>query len=294
MKMPRFLLRKKHRKYPIQRDESGKSLRARCFELFEEGKRPVEVAEELKVKVPTVCRYFRDWQRLGPDFKKQYAFLKEMFKKTAPDRSHDVQLFSQMLRIDEEQFEAILSRPHGLKQLLTGKLYFPVQADADHKRHIVLALAVLIAEHVIDKRGKFEDIYFALRALMQENMKNRKEQEADIKEENKVMGYFHQIVAADMELERQGHVIPDRLTTEEISIVLKWEQQSLKKTKEVRYFKSIAALMVNRLTEEQAREKIYQDLLDKGDLEGAKAMRAYQDIVHPLKHGDQSPPSTRP
>ena len=42
----------------------------------------------------------------------------------------------------------------------------------------------------------------------------------------------------------------------------------------------------------QAREKLYQDLLDKGDLEGAKAMRAYQDIVHSLKDGDQDPPSS--
>jgi hypothetical protein len=36
------------------------------------------------------------------------------------------------------------------------------------------------------------------------------------------------------------------------------------------------------MTEEQAREKIYRDLIEKGDIAGAKMMRRYQDYVHPL------------
>jgi polyhydroxyalkanoate synthesis regulator phasin len=43
---------------------------------------------------------------------------------------------------------------------------------------------------------------------------------------------------------------------------------------------------------EEAREKIYQDLVDKGDLEGAKAMRAYQDVIHPVKSSGQSLPKS--
>ena len=50
--------------------------------------------------------------------------------------------------------------------------------------------------------------------------------------------------------------------------------------------------MVEGKTMEQGREKIYQDLLDKGDIEGAKMMREYQDRIHPLKNNNQPPTTT--
>jgi hypothetical protein len=50
--------------------------------------------------------------------------------------------------------------------------------------------------------------------------------------------------------------------------------------------------MVEGKTVEQGREKVYQDLLDKGDIEGAKSMRKYQDIIHPLKNNNQPPATT--
>jgi hypothetical protein len=44
----------------MKRDSEGFSLRERCFERFDRGKRPVDVAQELRMKVPTAFRYFRD------------------------------------------------------------------------------------------------------------------------------------------------------------------------------------------------------------------------------------------
>ena len=84
---------KKSRKYPIKHDEEGRSLRARSFELFERGKRPSEVAEQLKMKEATVFRYFRDWKLLGPNFEQQYAYVQSLFKKSAPDRDKNIELF---------------------------------------------------------------------------------------------------------------------------------------------------------------------------------------------------------
>ena len=55
------------------------------------------------------------------------------------------------------------------------------------------------------------------------------------------------------------------------------------------YWFGVFRLMSEGLTLEQAREKAYQNLIDKGDLEGAKKLRAYQDIIHPVKTSDQSP-----
>jgi hypothetical protein len=96
------------------------------------GKRPAVVAEEMEMKETTVFRYFRDWKRLGPNFETQYAYVKSLFIKTAPDRDRNIELFAKACGIPKEEFEAILSRPHGLRRFLTGQLYFPVNADADH------------------------------------------------------------------------------------------------------------------------------------------------------------------
>jgi hypothetical protein len=133
MKIGKLFQIKKTRKYPIKHDEKGLSLRARCFELFDQGKRPAEVVVALKAKEATVFRYYRDWKKLGPNFDQQYAYVKSLFGKNSPDRDKNLELFSKTCGISKEEFEAILSTPHGLHGFLTGKLYFPIQADADHK-----------------------------------------------------------------------------------------------------------------------------------------------------------------
>jgi len=61
------------------------------------------------------------------------------------------------------------------------------------------------------------------------------------------------------------------------------------KKSEITYWLRIGALMAAGLTREKAREKMYQDLLEKGDLKGAKMVRVFQDKVHLLKTNDQIP-----
>jgi len=291
MGLEEIFRRRKSRIYPIQRDAQGLSLRQRCFDRFEKGQRPANVAKELGAKNPTVFRYFTDWRRLGPNFDKQLAYVKELFKKTAPDREKNIELFVKMLGIDKDKFEAILEKPYGLKQFLAKRFYFPIMEGADHKRHVALQLGILIAEHLVAESGNFQDVYFSLRTLMHNNMRFRQDKEDAIREYNQFMGFARQILQADLENERKGAVQPDRLTDEEINRLLKFEIESLPKKMETLYWKGIAALMMKeKLTREQAREKMYQDLQNKGDLAGAKALRSYQNIVHPLKTPHQSPP----
>jgi hypothetical protein len=287
MKLSRLFHAKKSRKYPIKRDEEGLSLRAKCFQLFEQGKRPAMVAEELYIKETTVCRYFRDWQRLGPNFEQQYDYAQSLFKKTAPDRDKNIELFARAFGIEKEQFETILSQPHGLRRLLTGKYYFPANADVDHKRSVALQLALLISEHLIKNGGKFQDVYFTLKRYMRENTKYREEEDAEIKEDNKIMALFHQILAADMENERKGRVKPGTFSEEERNAIIRWGVEQERKKLELAYWLHTGALIAEGLTAEQAREKIYQDLLEKNDLKGAKLMREFQDNVHPLGKNDQ-------
>jgi hypothetical protein len=292
MSIFKSLGRKKGRKYPIKRDQEGSSLRTRCFEQFDQGKRPAAVAAELQANMSTTCRYFRDWQRLGPNFALQYAFAKELFKKTAPDRDKNIELFARMLGISQEQMEAVLSHPHGLRRFLTGKLYFPIQADADHKRHIALQLGVLFSEYLIGNKGKFSDVFSALHRYLMENGRFRGDEEADIKARNEEMAIIHQVLAADLENERKGRVKQDRLSEDEITTLLKSEQKMLLRKQEAEYWAMIAALMFKGLTKEQAREKLYQDLLVRGDEKAAKSFRAYQDIVHPLQGDVPKPPNS--
>jgi|GEM_PF-1207531 len=292
MKLKSIFHIKKSRKYPIKRDNEGLSLRARCFELFEQGKRPVAVAGELGMEESNSFRYFRDWKRLGPNFERKCAYVKGLFNKMAPDRDQNIELFARAWGIEKEQLESVLSQPRGLRRLLMGKFHFPAHPDADHKRYVILELALLISDHIIKRSGKFVDFYHALKRYMQENMKYREQEDADIEEENKTMALIHQVLAADMENERRGRIQPDTISNEERDAIIRFGIESEMKKTEQLYWLRIGIYMAGGLNPEEAREKMYQDLLDKGHSKGAKMFREFQDKIHPLKKDDQLPPST--
>jgi len=154
------------------------------------------------VKEATVCRYFRDWQRRGPDFDKRYAFVKGLLKKGAPDRESNIVIFSKMLGIEKEEFESILSQPHGLRRFLTGKLYFPRNKDVDQKLHIALKLAVLFSDHVITNGGNFEDVFSALRRYMLAYQQYTEDVDADIEKSNEDMKLINAVLAAEIKRDR--------------------------------------------------------------------------------------------
>jgi hypothetical protein len=283
--------RKKRRKYPIKRDENGMSARSRCFEMFADNIPFDEIAKIVGVKVDTVRRYHQQCKN-DPGFERRYILAQSLFKKTAPDRESNIELFARVFGISKEQFETILCQPHGLRRLMTNKIYLPVHADTDRKRHMALELALLITEHLINNRGKFEDVYFALKRLMHENMKYRKEDNAYIKAENEWITFVRAIIAADMKNEQQGRVKEERLAEEERAIAIKVGIEAKNKRYEKRYWMHIGELMSEGYTQEQAREKMYQYFIDNGDPEGAKKTWAYQEKVHPLKNKDQLPPSS--
>ena len=276
---------KKRRKYPIKRDETGRSARSRCFEMFEERIPTGEIAERVGIKTNTVSKYYQQWKK-NPKLEQQLAYFKGLLKKTAPDRELTIELVSKICGITKEQVEEILHQPHGLRRILTGKFYFPAHANADHKRRIALQLALLISDHLIKNGGKFQDVYFAFRRYIQENMKYREEEDADIEEENKIMALFHQILAADIENERQGRVKRDTFSEEERKAITRLGVEQEMKKLEIAYWLRIGTLKVEGLTTEQAREKTYQDLLKDNDLKGAMMIREFQDKIHPLGKND--------
>jgi hypothetical protein len=172
---------------------------------------------------------------------------------------------------------------------MTGKIYPPAHADTDHKRSVALALALMISNFLTEHGGKLEDVYFALCRCMQTYRKMRCEVDADIEEWNKDMKLIHAVLAADMEKEKEKRIKPDRLSEEERNALIRMGIERERKSTEIMYWLRIGALMAGGLTAEQAREKMCQDLVEKGDLEGAKMMREFQDRVHPLENNDKTP-----
>ena len=104
---------RKRRKYPVKWDEYGKSARQRCFELFAERMPHGEIAETVGIKIETVRRYHLQWKK-NPYFDRQYAILKGLLKKDAPDRDDTITLLAKMYGVEKEKIEEILVQSHGL------------------------------------------------------------------------------------------------------------------------------------------------------------------------------------
>jgi hypothetical protein len=283
----RRLFGKKKRKYPIKRDERGRSLRQQCMELFNEGKRPVEVAEELKMEESTAQRYFRQWKQLGPNFETTYNYTKRLLTPGSPYRDQNLKDMASVCKVPVEELEAALSRPHGLRRLMTGKTTFPGHEDARKRLQRILGVAIFLDSHLAKYGMTFQDVRFAFEQLMKRSQRYREEDDADVEEDNLATELTRSILEREARMDQEDRPRREKLTDEEQMAVIKLSKQLEEARKmrdlEMQYWRRIGELMAGGLTKEQAREKMYQDLIDKGDPEGAKEMREYQDKVHPLK-----------
>ncbi len=154
----------------------------------------------------------------------------------------------------------------------------------------------MISNHLDKNGGSLEDVLFAFRRWMKENKLNREAEDEEIEEENEITAFAHRVLEAAAKQEWEGRVKPDELSDEERNSILMYGVKARWRNLEETYWLRIAELIGEGLTIEQAREKIYQDLVDKGDLVGAIQMRKYQDRVHPLKAKQQlpKPPPPKP
>jgi hypothetical protein len=302
MTIRKLLGLRKHRKYPIQYDDGGQTLRARSFALFEEGMRPPKVAAELQAKRSTVDTYFRQWKHLGPGFEKQLAYFKRLLNPLSPDRDRTMELLSKALKISGEELETILSKPNGLRRLMTSKYYLRGHADRDHKHYTVFRLALVIADHLVQSRGTFEDLSYLFKKWLKESADFRAWQDDDIRELNQEIAFTRGLLEAEAKAEREGRASRrERLTPQEIDAVIRLGLQAKAEEKmrnlEMRYLLQVVELMAeHKLTMEQAEEKIVADLVEKGDRDGADAIRRYQQFIHDIRPDDRSrpPPASQP
>jgi hypothetical protein len=156
------------RKYPIIRDSSGKTGRQRCFELFEDQVPGDEIARVVGVKASTVATYYKQWKKYG-NLDPQVAYLKELLKKDSTVRDQTLDIWANSFKVPREELETIVHQPNGIKRMLTRKIYFPAQKEADMKRFIALQLALLLTDHLLTSGGDFEEVYQSLKQLLQRN-----------------------------------------------------------------------------------------------------------------------------
>ena len=166
--------RKKGRKYPIKRDETGKSARQRCFKLFEEEAPLQLIAEGEDVPIKAVYKYHRQWLK-DPHITKHLAYLKTMFPRENPNRDKSINQLALVLGIESEKAEALLASLYGLQRLLTFKAVFPGHEREYYNRYMSLTLGILLADHLITNNGRFEHIYYAFEQLMKRYRQDRRQ-----------------------------------------------------------------------------------------------------------------------
>jgi len=113
----------KWRKYPIKRDEQGRSLRQRSFELFDKKLRPSEIYKQqlLPIKQKTLLRYYEDWKRKKGGHVSDRMIKKVM--KNNPDFTEQlIRTLSQELEMPFEEVIKRMQRPWGIIQALRGQL----------------------------------------------------------------------------------------------------------------------------------------------------------------------------
>ena len=116
----RFLLWKR-RKYPIGRDEQGRSLRQQAFALFDNKIRPSEIYKQrlIPAKLTTLYRYFEDWKRTGGRY--SYSVVRKVMKNNPDFREQLIQGLAKKLEMPVEEVRERMLKPWGLKQALRGE-----------------------------------------------------------------------------------------------------------------------------------------------------------------------------
>lgn len=112
------LLFRKHRRYPIRRDKSGRSLRQQAFDFFDEGSRPYQLYKQKLVQASsrTLFRYYEDWKKINN--RPSNSVLKKAMRQE-PGLTEDlVKELSEQMDMPIKEVMAMISQPWGMLRLL--------------------------------------------------------------------------------------------------------------------------------------------------------------------------------
>ena len=145
----------KSRKYPIKRDEYGRTGRQQAFALFNKGYRPTQVHKEelITLSKKTLFRYFEDWKKERPQI--PYSILKNHVTRDPEINERTIAKLSKALEMKKEEVVIRMQRPWGLMQLIKGQWpdYRPARIRSENENRLDTALRLsLFFEEVIDKK----------------------------------------------------------------------------------------------------------------------------------------------
>lgn len=112
----------KHPQDPVSSDAPcGKSARQRAFVLFDEGRRPSDVARKEDILPRTAYRYFQQWKKLPLCMELQYRLLKAALHGGQVPPERFAEALAEVVQLPYEPVMGKLQRPWGLKRLMARK-----------------------------------------------------------------------------------------------------------------------------------------------------------------------------
>ena len=145
MKMYRLNPFHKGRKYPIKKDEVGRSARERTFELFDDELLPADIPGKVEISVQTARRYYADWKKQGKYLESRKKAMKDFLKQNPRFRKKLVDLFSFHLDLSREEVDLLLDKPWGQAQIVMGGWNEKIQDRYEEliRLHFVGALRII-------------------------------------------------------------------------------------------------------------------------------------------------------
>jgi len=109
------------RRYPIKRDERGRSARERAFDLFDSSQRPKEVCEELDISITTARRYYQSWKRAGGKSSRAlYGPVAHNIREHLDISNEVIQKLAEYYGISPQEVIVLAQKPWGIMRLLRG------------------------------------------------------------------------------------------------------------------------------------------------------------------------------
>jgi len=109
----------RRRRYPLKKDENGRSARQRAFDLFGAGQRPAQVCKTIPISLRTACRYFQDYKRIH--HKIPYATIRKWVRENPEFSDKVIAMLATSLEMDPEEVLTRMAKPWGLLGALKGR-----------------------------------------------------------------------------------------------------------------------------------------------------------------------------
>ena len=141
------------RRYPIKRDESGRSARQAAFEFFSTGLRPAEVARITGTSPRTMFRYFQDYKTSHSIL--PYRVLRRWVRENPEFSEQVIAMLANTLGMSQEEVADRARRPWGLLQGLRGEWpnYQLEQQRSEVENRLLAALEIVKFAEVFGQKN---------------------------------------------------------------------------------------------------------------------------------------------